>query len=108
MTARTEAPNLVAALVRAGQDLGVEDVAPNAVELPSGASVRALALVKSGNPAFGMLVVTDYDQVRHVSRELQQAGFGFSVLEELDRSETFVLDGYIEMFRDWGVIGSER
>ena len=99
--------NLAARWANAGRDLGVEVVAPYSVELPSGARVDAVVLVGHFGGPVGMLVVTDYAQVRHLLRELEDAGFGFAVLEEPDESEPFVLEEYADMLRDWTWTGKD-
>ena len=93
--------------VSAGSALGVEVVAPYSMMLPSGVRVDAVVLVRRFGGSTGMLVVTDFAQVRHVSREFEDAGFGFAVLEEPDASEPFVLEEYADMLRDWTWTGDD-
>jgi hypothetical protein len=62
--------------------------------------------VKHFGAANGMLIVRDYEEVRHVLGSVTAAGFGFSVLEEPDPREPFVLDVYSDVLRDWGWAGN--
>lgn len=85
--------------------LGLETIAPFSVTLPSGTRVCAEVLVKHFGAANGMLIVRDYEQVRHVQGELEEAGFGFSVLEDPRANEPFVLEEFADILRDWGWAG---
>jgi len=52
-----------------------------------------------------MLIVTDYSHVRGELAALEAAGYGFSVLEEPDPTDSFEVEEYAEMLRDWGWAG---
>jgi len=88
--------------------LGIDIVAPFSVSLPSSPPINAAVLVKGFGGPNGMLLVTDYAQVRHQRNALQMAGFGFSVLEEPTEEEPFVLEEFIDMLRDWGWSAAEK
>jgi hypothetical protein len=99
---------LASAWAQAAEILGVEIVAPFSVTLPSGTRVDAPVLVKSFGARNGMLIVTDYAEVRHELAALEDAGFGFSVLEEPDQDEPFVVNEFVDMLRDWGWTGRQE
>jgi hypothetical protein len=99
---------LVEAWRKAAHILGCEIVSPYVVELPSGARVDAPVLVKGFGALNGMLVVTDYAQVRSELAALDAAGYGFSVLEEPDATDQFDVDEYADLLRDWGWAGKEE
>jgi len=92
---------------RAAHLLGIEVVAPFVITLPSGAQLGAAVLVKRFGAPNGMLLMTDYTKVRHELNALEEAGFGFSVLEEPAEDEQFVLDEFVQMLRDWGWNGTK-
>lgn len=52
-----------------------------------------------------MLLFRTYDEVREVSQALQNAGYGYSVVDEPRPDEEFDLSSFQEMFRDWGWSG---
>jgi hypothetical protein len=104
----TEHSRLAAAWLKAGGILGFEVVAPYSVTLASGARILASALVKGFGATNGMLILTDYFQVRSELAALQEAGYGFSVLEEPEATDPFDVEEYAEMLRDWGWAGDEE
>jgi hypothetical protein len=104
----TEGTRLAAAWLKAGQSLGVEVVAPYRATLPSGVWIEATALVKGFGARRGMLIITDYSQVRSQLEALEQAGYGFSVLEEPGPTDVFDVEEYAEILRDWGWAGSKE
>jgi hypothetical protein len=99
---------LASAWAQAAKTLGVEIVAPFSVTLPSGTRIDAPVLVKSFGARNGMLLLVDYAEVRHVLAALEDAGFGFSVLEESDQDEPFVVNHFVDMLRDWGWTGRQE
>jgi hypothetical protein len=92
---------------RAASVLGVEVVAPFTAKLADGSQVVADVLIKRFGGPNGMLLITDYSKVRHKLNALRDAGLGFSVLEEPNKSEPFVVDEFIELLRDWGWAGDK-
>jgi hypothetical protein len=91
--------------VEVGEALGVEVVTPYAVALPSGNTVNAAALVRLFGSPKGMLIVSNYDVVRLHLQELEQAGYGFSVLDEPSEGTPLVLQEYVDILSDWGWLG---
>jgi len=55
-----------------------------------------------------MLVVDDFDKVRQIEGELDDAGYGYSVMDEPKVDAPGVVEGYIEVLRDWGWAGPEQ
>ena len=105
---RPTASRLASAWAQAAKILGVEIVAPFSVMLPSGTRIDAPVLVKSFGARNGMLIVTDYAEVRHELATLEDAGFGFAVLEGPDPAEPFVVNEFVDMLRDWGWTGRQE
>lgn len=52
-----------------------------------------------------MLLFRAYDDIRGHVQELEDAGYGFSVVGEPRPDEEFDLTAFQEMFRDWGWSG---
>ena len=72
------------------------------VDVGEGHQVATLARIRNLGGRNGMLVVRKYDDVRPYAQRLVQDGYGYSVLDEPRSDETFDLDSFREMFRDWG------
>ena len=89
-------------LIAAGTACGIPVVAPFALLLPSGAVVKASALLMGLGDAKGMLIFHTFDEIRELSEEIRDAGYGYSTLSEPDSGEPLDLDSFKEMFRDWG------
>lgn len=53
----------------------------------------------------GMLIVSSYGEVKNYLKELDSAGYGFSVLDEPSPNAEFDIDSIREMFIDWGWSG---
>ncbi|WP_147292984.1 hypothetical protein [Dyella psychrodurans] len=69
--------------------------------------IRAEARIRRLGGVNGMLIFSDYSQLREHQSELLTDGYGFSVLDAPLPNETYDLESYIEMFRDWGWAGPE-
>jgi hypothetical protein len=89
----------------AAKALGIEIEAPYSTTLSSGSRLDAAVLVAQFGAPRGMLILRDYAEVRHLLGELEQAGFGFSVMDEPGDSHPFVLEEYMDVLRDWGWSG---
>lgn len=92
----------------AAEALTFEIVVPYSVELSPGVQIDATALVKGFGARMGMLIVTDFSQVRSQLAALDAAGFGFSVLDAPASTDPFNIEEYAEMLRDWGWAGDEE
>ena len=69
--------------------------------------IHAVVRVRDLGAENGMLVVSDYDDVKAHLAEITKAGYGFSVLDEPSPLEGYDLESYAQMFRDWGWSGVE-
>ena len=91
----------------AASDLGLDIQIPFSLFLISGACVNADLLLRRFGYTNGMLIITDYSKVAHISAEITEAGYGYSTLAEPRDDENYNRDEFIEMLRDWGWAGSE-
>jgi hypothetical protein len=82
---------------------GLQAAIPAEIGLPSGKRIDAKALIHGLGGAAGMIIVTSFDQIEDALKELQQQGYGFSVLSEPNDKQTFDIESYREMFEDWGL-----
>ena len=73
--------------------------------LPSGRAVVAVARIASLGAPNGMLLFRAYDEIRDHVHELNNAGYGYSVVDEPRPDEAFDMTAFQEMFRDWGWSG---
>jgi hypothetical protein len=94
--------------IKAAEILGFEVIAPYSATLASGTKVIASALVKGFGAPNGMLLVTDYSQVRSHLAALEESGYGFSVLEEPESTDPFDVEEFAEILRDWGWAGRKE
>ena len=96
---------LGAAWISIGETLGIDVVAPYRLTLPLGVLLDAVAFLRHFGGSKGMIVVTDYETVRAHLAELDEAGYGFSVLEEPKPDEPLIVSEYIALLQDWGWTG---
>ena len=96
---------LAARIWRACSALGLRAELGFRLVLPSGHAVVAVARIADLGAPNGMLVVRAYDEIRGHVQELDDAGYGFSVLGEPRPNAEFDLTGFQEVFRDWGWSG---
>lgn len=96
--------NKVDQLVRACSELKLQIIVGPKITLDSGASIEALALINHLGAEHGMIVVTEWNKVAAVYKELQSAGYGFCVLNA-ETADPFDICNFIVMFRDWGWAG---
>lgn len=68
----------------------------------NGHEIQAIARIRYVGAENGMLVVSNYDEVKNYADEICQKKYGFSVLDEPLDNEMLDLDSYMDMFRDWG------
>jgi hypothetical protein len=90
-------------LARAARELGHRIIAPFELTVDAGRVLVADALFPDLGAPRGMLVVQSYDALRPFLDEFESAGYGYSVIGEPPVREVFELEGYREMFNDWGV-----
>ena len=91
---------LVQEWMRAARDLGLRVIAPFTVELSSGARIEVEFLLKDFGALNGMLIVTDFSRIAPYSKEILEAGYGFSTLSEPHEIEPYNRDDFIEVLRD--------
>jgi hypothetical protein len=64
--------------------------------------IESVARIRGVGMPNGMLVIRSFDAVRKYQEYLEVAGYGYSVLTGPGDQETFDLEGYREMFCEWG------
>jgi len=85
----------------AAKVLGIAIEAPYSVRLSSGIEISVdFCLPQFGYPN-GMLVVSDYETIRHLTDQIVADGFGFSCLSRKNRQEAHSLDTFKAVLRDW-------
>ncbi len=89
----------------AEDDLQLEIVAPFEVSLAPTKKLAAELLVKNFGDRNGMLVFTNYDVVKPHREQLQNLGYGYSVLEKPKENEDYVREDFIDLLSDWGWTG---
>ncbi len=92
-------------LWRACSELGLQVELGFELTLSGGRELTAVALIRHLGAQNGMLIFKSYDEISSVTKELLDAGYGFSVLDEPSPNEEFELDSFKEMFIDWGWSG---
>jgi hypothetical protein len=71
-------------------------------------TIQCVARIPEIGAVNGMLILRHYDDVRCHLDEVRQAGYAFSVLDEPRDDETFDLQSFQDMFRDWGWAGCDQ
>jgi hypothetical protein len=84
-------------------DLGIEIVAPYVVDLGDGKKLSVPILVKHFGHKQGMLVVSDFQDLKPYENQVWAMGYGMSVLEE--PTEPYDREVMIELLSDWGWTG---
>lgn len=90
-------------------DLGLDIVAPFVLRLSADQELKADFLVTKFGGRQGMLIVTDYAQVKPYVDRLHSLGYGFCVLEEPRDSfnQTYDRETFVDLLSDWGWAGSQ-
>ena len=94
------------ALSRACSVLGLTFEAGYTVQIDEDVVVEAMARIRELGDDNGMLILAHYDEVEPFTQRLADLGYGFAVLGEPRDADAFDLDGYKQMFRDWGWSGA--
>jgi hypothetical protein len=90
-------------LARAAEELGIRIIVGYVARLPDGATVPTQALLPDLGGALGTLVFASSDALEASIRSaLVKQGFSVSTFSEPAPNEEFDLDGYAEMFSEWG------
>jgi hypothetical protein len=88
----------------AAADLALDVIAPFTVSLAN-ASFEIPVLLRNFGGRLGMLLTTDYEQLKPFAATLVDAGYGYSVLSEPAVGEAYSREGIIEVLADWGWSG---
>ena len=96
---------LAARLWRACSALGLRVELGFRVVLPSGHAVVTVARIPDFGSPNGMLLIRAYDEIRGHVQELEDAGYGLSIVDEPPPDAGFDLTAFQVMFRDWGWSG---
>lgn len=86
-------------------DLGLEIKAPYVIAVHTDKTLAAECLVVNFGDRNGMLVFTNYDVVKPHREQLQNLGYGYSVLEQPKANEDYVREDFIDLLSDWGWTG---
>ncbi len=92
-------------LSRACDAIGLQIDLDYAARLKDGKEIQSIARIRNLGAEKGMLVFLDFDAVRDYVDQLDEAGYGFSVLSEHRSENDFDLEATLDMFRDWGWSG---
>src|SRR5689334_8412927 len=92
-------------LSRACEELGLTVAIPFTMSLPDGGELRAQALLPQLGASKGMVIVSNYEDLLGRADELVASDYGYSVLSEPEPTETYDVESFAEMFRDWGWSG---
>jgi hypothetical protein len=92
-------------LGRACAALGLRIELGYTFSLPNMPDLTAVARISDLGAANGMLIFDNYDEIRELTQQLPDAGYGFSVLSQPEPSYELDLDSFKEMFTDWGWSG---
>ena len=95
-------------LARAAQELGVRVFLAYVAALSDGRQVPTQALFPDLGGTLGTLVFDSADVVdREAKRDLVAQGYSISTFSQPLAKEEFDLEGYAEMFSEWGWTGHE-
>ena len=95
-------------LLRAGNELGLRVITPFQLRLDSGRIFLAEALLPDlGGYPNGMIVGQSLDNYVAICAELKKLGYGLSVYGEPPPTEAYDIEGYKEMFIEWGWSGDK-
>ena len=102
---RADMSRLPAKWEKAASDLGLEIVSPFELVLASGTSIQVPVLLRRFGASKGMLLLSDFSLISDWTDEIDEAGYGFSVLSEPGITNAYVREDLIEVLRDWGWAG---
>lgn len=94
-------------LVKACDELGLGIDAGYVIVLGNGHQIGTVARIRDLGAKNGMLIISQYSQVKQYQDEVKQLGYAFSVLDEPSPQESYDHESFIEMFHDWGWAGAE-
>ena len=93
--------------VDASKDLSVKIVPSPVLKLPCGVELRTVLLVRDFGAKNGMLIVSDYSEVKPCLNEIAAASYGFSVMDDPGANGRYNRDSFMEMLRDWSWSGEK-
>jgi hypothetical protein len=93
----------------AAADLGLDIVAPFSLDAGRGIKLEFDFLVKNFGAKNGTIVVTDFASIKPYMQEIDDLGYGFSVLDEPSNkaNEAYNRELFIDMLSEWGWAGPE-
>ena len=95
-------------LLRASEELGLRIIPGYCANLPDGGVIASKALFPDLGSFKGTLVFSSSDAPDRCVRErLKNEGYTMSTFSEPLQNEDFDLDGYAEMFAEWGWTGRD-
>src|SRR5665213_1136200 len=94
--------NLARRLEKACAALGLRVELGFTLSLGDGLKIPTVARIPELGAPNGMLIVTSVETFRGRSKQLADAGYGASVIGEPSGKHEFDLDGWREVFIDWG------
>ena len=92
-------------LQRAKNELGIRVEFDFKVSIPGAPNLMAISRLPDFGAPNGMLVFGQYDEIEHLTKQLLEAGYGFTVLGEPAPKQDFDLQSCKEMLIDWGWSG---
>ena len=96
---------LAQSLWRACADLGLRIELDFKLVLPNVPQLTAVARIWNLGSPNGMLIFTNYEEIRYRTKDILEAGYGYAILAEPATCEVFDLESFVDMFRDWGWSG---
>ncbi|MEH6548231.1 MAG: hypothetical protein V7701_17480, partial [Sneathiella sp.] len=93
---------------KAASDLNLQITSPYRFLLSSGRKLEAILLIHHFGGARGMLIFGSYDEVAPYIKEIVDAGYGFSILDEPMESEQYNKEDYVDMLVEWGWSGANK
>ncbi len=84
-------------------DLSLESLIE--ISLPNGVQFRNMVLIPNLGSQKGILILNSFDDLKGQSTAFKNAGYGYSVLGEPYPNETYDIESFKEMYRDWGWFG---
>ena len=92
-------------LWRACGELGLRPELGFKLSIPGAPEITAVARIPELGAKHGMLVFKSNDEIRAISKQLLDAGYGYSVLDEPLPNEEFDLEVFKDIFAEWGWSG---
>ena len=88
-------------------DLKLEIIVNFSLNLSSGHQINTDLLLLNFGDEQGMLIVRSYEKIKLWLDEINEQNYGFSVLSDLTKNETYVRSDFIELLKDWEWTGQD-